>query len=291
MLNVIWFLKNNDLVNCRKVLVMKNVLVISGSPRPQGNTYKITKLIEEKIKALDEIAFEYLSLKKLNLQFCRGCLVCMKKGEDKCPCRDDSIELRDKMLSADGIIFISPVYVHTVSALMKNFYDRFAYMCHQPRFRDKAAMFVVTTELTGARETLEYMRFPAFTWGFKMGPCIEVVYPGFKNGGKYREKTLNKITKGAKEFHSALISVDTKPLFRELVFFNLMKRKVTLHKDYLPADYNYWQKQGWIERDFYSENNVPVLKSIIAKNIVKKKANKLIKSSGLDIEFGQKIVN
>ena len=267
---------------------MKNVLVISGSPRHQGNTYKITKLIEEKIKALDEIAFEYLLLKKLNLQFCRGCLVCMKKGENKCPCRDDSIELRDKMLSADGIIFISPVYVHTVSALMKNFYDRFAYMCHQPRFRDKAAMFVVTTELTGAQETLEYMRFPAFTWGFKMGPCIEVVYPGFKNGGKYREKTMNKITKSAKEFHSALISVDRKPLFRELAFFNLMKRKVTLHKDYLPADYNYWQKQGWIERDFYSENNVPVLKSIVAKTLVKRKANKLIKSGGLNVKFDQR---
>jgi multimeric flavodoxin WrbA len=264
---------------------MKNVLVISGSPRPQGNTYKITKLIEEKIMALDEIVFEYLSLKKLNLQFCRGCLVCMKKGEDKCPCKDDSIMLRDKMLSADGIIFISPVYVHTVSALMKNFYDRFAYMCHQPRFRDKAAMFVVTTELTGAQETLEYMRFPAFTWGFKMGPSIEVVYQGFKNGGNYKEKTLNRIAKGARDFYSALISDDREPLFKELMFFNLMKYKVTMHRNFLHADYAYWQKHGWIDQDFYSENGVPIVKNIIAKNLVKIKAKKLIKSCGLNSEF------
>jgi hypothetical protein len=148
-------------------------------------------------------------------------------------------------------------------------------------------MFVVTTELTGGQETLEYMHFPAFTWGFKMGPSIEVVYPGFKNGGKYRKKTLNKITKGARDFYSALISVDRKPLFTELAFFNLMKRKVTLHKDYLPADYDYWQKQGWIDRDFYSENSIPVLKSIIAKVLVKRKANKLIKSGGLNVEFDQ----
>jgi multimeric flavodoxin WrbA len=267
---------------------MKNVLVISGSPRPSGNTYKITKLIEEKIRAMGDIEFEYLTLKKIDLQYCRGCLVCMKKGEEKCPCKDDSIMLRDKMLSSDGIIFISPVYVHTISALMKNFYDRFAYMCHQPRFRDKAAMFVVTTELTGSQETLEYMRFPSFTWGFKMGPSIEVVYPGFKNGGKYKEKTLNRIAKGARDFYSALISDDREPLFKELMFFNLMKCKVTLHKDFLPADYEYWQKQGWIDQDFYSENGVPTVKSMIAKALVKRKVNKLIKSCGLNPEFDQR---
>ena len=230
---------------------------------------------------MGDVEFEYLSLKKIDLKYCRGCLLCMKKGEEKCPCKDDSIMLRDKMLSADGIIFSSPVYVHTVSALMKNFYDRFAYMCHQPRFRDKAAMFVVTTELTGGKETLEYMRFPAFTWGFKMGPSIEVVYPGFKNGGEYREKILNIIEKGAGDFHSALVSVDREPLFKELMFFNLMKHKVTLHRDFLPADYNYWKQQGWLNQDFYCENGVPALKSTIARTLVKKKANKLIKSYGL----------
>jgi multimeric flavodoxin WrbA len=238
---------------------------------------------------MGDIQFEYLMLKNLNLKFCKGCLLCMKKGEEKCPCRDDSILLRDKMLAADGVIFISPVYVHTVSGLMKNFFDRFAYMCHQPRFRDKAAMFIVTTELTGGRETLEYMRFPAFTWGFKMGPSLDVVYKGFISGGKYRKKILNRIAQGAGDFYSALVSADREPLFRELMFFNLMKCKVTLHKDFLPADYEYWKKQGWIDLDFYSNGNVPLLKRIAAKTLVKRKTNKLIKSSGLDIEPGQKV--
>jgi multimeric flavodoxin WrbA len=254
---------------------MKNILVISGSPRPTGNTYKITKLIEEQMADLGDVQFEYLMLKKLNLKYCRGCLVCMKKGEERCPCKDDSILLRDKMLAADGIMFISPVYVHTVSALMKNFYDRFAYMCHQPRFRDKAAMFIVTTELTGGKETIEYMRFPAFAWGFKMCADVEVVYPGFKNGGKYREKMLAQISRAAREFHSALISNHRKILFRELMFFNLMKTKVTLHKDFLPEDYQYWQSNGWLNQDFYSKNGIPKLKSAVAKNLVRMKVKKM----------------
>ena len=261
---------------------MKKVLVISGSPRPTGNTYQIAKLVEKQMAASGDMAFEYISLKNINLQYCRGCLVCMKKGEGKCPCKDDSIMLRDKMLLADGIVFISPVYVHTVSALMKNFYDRFAYLCHQPRFRDKVAMFVVTTELTGGNETLEYMRFPAFAWGFKLCASLEVVYPGFLNGGKYRRQILHRISQGAKSFCAALSNHERKPLFRELMFFNLMKTKVTLHKDHLPADYRYWQRKGWLEKEFYSEKSLPKFKSTMARFIVRRKVKKMLSSQGLD---------
>ena len=260
---------------------MKKVLVISGSPRPMGNTHKIAKLIEEQMAAMGDIEFEYLSLEKISLQYCRGCLACMKKGEEKCPCRDDSIMLRDKMLSADGILFLSPVYVHTVSALMKNFYDRFAYLCHQPRFRNKAAMFVVTTELTGGQETLEYMRFPAFAWGFKLGASIEVVYPGFLNGGRYRRQILHRISRGAAEFYAALAKQERKPSFRELMFFNLMKTKVTLHKEFLPADYHYWERNGWLERKFYSEKGLSKFKSAVAEFLVRRKVNKMLHAIGL----------
>ena len=260
---------------------MKRVLVISGSPRPRGNTYKITKLVEEKVCALGSATFEYLTLKDLDLGYCRGCLLCMKKGEEKCPCKDDSILLRDKMLAADGIVFASPVYVHTVSALMKNFYDRFAYLCHQPRFRDKAAMFIVTTELTGGRETLDYMRFPAFTWGFKMSADLEVVYPGFTGGGTYREQILEKISRAAADFHGALNSADRPVLMRELMFFNLMKTKVTLHRNFLPRDYLYWEEKGWLQEEFYSDNGIPALKKALAKTLVKLRVKKLMKSSGI----------
>ena len=264
---------------------MKKVLVISGSPRPHGNTYKITKLVEEKIRTLEPATFEYLSLKEMNLGYCRGCLLCMKKGEEKCPCKDDSILLRDKMLSADGIVFVSPVYVHTVSALMKNFYDRFAYLCHQPRFRDKAAMFIVTTELTGGGETLDYMRFPAFTWGFKMSAALEVVYPGFTNGGSYRERALEQISRAAGDFHRALNMRHRPALLKELMFFNLMKSKVTLHRELLPQDYRYWEKMGWLHKEFYTERDVPRLKKFLAKTLVKIRVKKLLKSSGMETMF------
>ena len=81
---------------------MKTILVISGSPRPRGNTYKLTALFEQELKTLGDYTFDYQFLKKLNLNYCKGCLICMKKGEEHCPCRDDALMLRDKLLSAHG---------------------------------------------------------------------------------------------------------------------------------------------------------------------------------------------
>jgi multimeric flavodoxin WrbA len=265
---------------------MKNILVISGSPRRRGNTAKVTRIVEEKMAASGDVSFEYLVLKDLHLDYCRGCMLCMKKGEEHCPCKDDSVMVRDRMLAADGIIFASPVYVHTVTALMKNFYDRFAYLCHQPRFRDKAAMFIVTTELSGAEETLEYMRFPAFTWGFRMSAALGVVYPGFTNEGAYRDRMLQNIERAAGDFYSNLVAKHREAAMRELMFFNLMKTKVTLHRDFLPADYNFWRKQGWLDRDFYTENEIPRFKSTMAKLLVRLKVRKMLKSGGLDRVFG-----
>lgn len=262
---------------------MKKVLVISGSPRPKGNTFKVTSLVEENVKKYGEIEFDYYFLKKTNLEFCRGCLICMKKGEEYCPCKDDSLILRDKMASADGIVFISPVYVHSVSAIMKNFYDRFAYTCHQPRLIDKPSLLIVTTELSGGADTLKYMEFPAFTWGCKIIASLEVVYDSFKKEGSYRLKILERISKLSKEFYLAIESTDCKPTFKDLAFFNLMKTKVAMHRNLLPKDYNFWKEKGWLDSTYYHQNNIPILKSKLASLAAKVRVNKMTKTYGIEI--------
>ncbi|GAJ06215.1 unnamed protein product, partial [marine sediment metagenome] len=65
------------------------VLVIVGSSRVKGNTYKATKQLEEKIKKLGEVEFNYLFLKEANLKPCRGCFTCVTRGEQLCPIKDD----------------------------------------------------------------------------------------------------------------------------------------------------------------------------------------------------------
>ena len=260
---------------------MKKILVICGSPRPKGNTYKITQVFEEKLSAGNDYEFEYLALKKSDLQYCRGCLLCMKKGEGFCPCKDDALLIRDKLLSADGVIFTSPVYVHTVNAITKNFFDRFAFFCHQPHFIGKPALLITTTELSGSKETLDYMKFPVNAWGFKIIDTIDVVYPSYIENILYKKASEDRIEIAAHKYNSALQTGAVDYSLKKFIFFNLLKLKVTLHKDMLPYDYEYWQRMGWLDKQFFVDEKVSQIKSFIAKNLVKIKSKSILKKAGI----------
>jgi multimeric flavodoxin WrbA len=51
------------------------ILTIMGSPR-KGNTYRAVRRIEENMKAMGDVEFEYLWLKDAGLAECKGCTVC-----------------------------------------------------------------------------------------------------------------------------------------------------------------------------------------------------------------------
>ncbi len=117
------------------------LLAICGSPR-KGNSYKALDSIRESIPQTD---LEIIQLKDLSFDMCRGCYGCVLKGEEKCPIKDEKGLIFQKMMEADGLILVSPVYSHMVSAPMKNFFDRFAYLAHSPQFFNKFAMSIVTS--------------------------------------------------------------------------------------------------------------------------------------------------
>ncbi|WP_297421855.1 flavodoxin family protein [Clostridium sp.] len=87
-----------------------NILAIIGSPRVNGNTYKTVRLIEQRLaEKNNEIKFEYVQLSKTNINTCKGCFICIEKGEENCPLKDDRNNLELKMKQADAVIFGSPV--------------------------------------------------------------------------------------------------------------------------------------------------------------------------------------
>ncbi len=57
---------------------------------------------------------------------------------------------------------------------------------------------------------------------------------------------------------------------------------VTLHRKLLPRDYQYWEETGWLDKEFYNEDNIPGFKKALAKTIVKLRVKKLVKSSGME---------
>lgn len=158
------------------------LLAICGSPR-KGNTSNALKLIRDAFPGID---FEILHLIDLDFKLCKGCYTCVLKGESKCPLKDDRDLIPEKMAEADGLILASPVYSHMVSALIKNFFDRFGYLAHRPLFFHKFAMSMVTYSGYGAEEALKYMDKMLSVFGFNLAPSLELQF----RPGNVPEETL-----------------------------------------------------------------------------------------------------
>ena len=208
------------------------ILAICGSPR-KGNTYSTLNTIKEKFP---DIEYKLLMLNQINLETCKGCYVCILRGEDKCPIKDDRDMIIKEILGVDGIIFASPVYVLQVSSIMKNFIDRFAYYAHRPRFYDKFAMSMVTCSGYGAKETTKYMNKIFSAFGFNMITPLELQFLP----GKMPEKLIllnNEKTKKAFEtlFERVNKGERNKPTMEILVPFNLFKAPSKIDKDVMYA--------------------------------------------------------
>lgn len=250
------------------------VLVINGSPIGKGNTWRMTKLLEDKLKQLDEdFQFEYIHLRETKLIGCIGCYRCLMDGEGYCPLNDDRAELEEKMLQVDGVIFASPVYVMNVSWIFKNFIDRFAYICHRPRFHGIKALAVSSTGALGTRIVNKIIKFTVESWGFDVVGCFGSKFPK----GNLPETTLENISRNmdstatriAQRFYESLSKNHIKRVsIMKLASFKLQKAAFG-SGDRSKADYNYWKEKGWLEPDcsYYFPVKISPLKRIIA-NIV-----------------------
>lgn len=104
------------------------ILGLSGSPRKTGNT---AILLAETLKGAEAEGAEIdlVDVSGKDLRGCDGCNACFTKGE--CHLKDDMHLIHGKMVSADGIVFGTPIYVYGMTAQMKAVIDR-TYGLHGP---------------------------------------------------------------------------------------------------------------------------------------------------------------
>lgn len=242
---------------------MPKILAIIGSPRKHGNTYKIVKLVEERLNQQGNIDFEYLYLKDLDLRPCLGCRACMDRGEEFCPLKDDLASIEQKILAADGVIIAAPTYVANVPGLLKNFIDRFAYVCHRPRFF-KNVLMITTSGGGGAGFMLMGLSIALGTWGMEVAGKLSVVTHEHPSGSQAEQDardraTAKKVEAAADRFYRTL----GKPLNPGLMSLSKFRiaRDAHLHDRPGSVDYEYWKGKGWYEKSaayFYPVNAGPV---------------------------------
>lgn len=146
------------------------ILAICGSHH-RGNCYSVLNTIKENYPTID---YELLMLNEVNLEQCRGCYMCIAKGEKYCPLKDDRDMIIKEISDADGIVFAYPVYVNFISSLMKKFMERLSFISHRPRFFDKYAMVMAICGGFGADKANEYMTDIFSTFGFNVVSSLEL---------------------------------------------------------------------------------------------------------------------
>ncbi len=100
---------------------MKNVLILSGSPRKGGNS---DLLCDEFMRGATEAGHK---VAKINVAVkriapCRACYAC--KGTGKCAIKDDMADILQAMIDADVLVLASPVYFYSIDAQLKALIDR-----------------------------------------------------------------------------------------------------------------------------------------------------------------------
>jgi multimeric flavodoxin WrbA len=240
------------------------IAVICGSPR-KGNTYSVLDKLKQNFPLID---IKMLMLKDLNFEMCKGCYSCVMRGEEKCPIKDDRDMILKEMTESDGVIFSSPTYSHMVSALMKNFFDRFGYLAHRPQFFDKYSMSLTTGSGYGAEFAIQYMDKMAKVFGFEVVPSLDLnVRPG-KQSEEAIQNNINKAIEAFKVFISRIEKgVRTKPTLNFLVPFHIFKLVSELDSNTLKADYEYYKDK----KEYYYDTKISPLKTFIAKRVARKK--------------------
>ena len=103
------------------------VLLINGSPKPNGNTAHALREMAD-IFAQEGIEAEILHIGNQDIRGCIACGSCGKTG--KCVFDDAVNAIAPKFKAADGIVIGSPVYYAMANATLMAFMQRLFYSTH-----------------------------------------------------------------------------------------------------------------------------------------------------------------
>jgi len=239
---------------------MKKVTAFIGTDSKQA-TYKAVLEFERSLKQHGDINFAYVFLRDYHLEFCHSCLQCFNKGEEYCPSKDDRDKLLEKIEHSDGVIFATPNYAFQVSARMKNFIDRMAFIYHRPRFFNKAFTAIVTQGIFGGNGIRKYLYTTGESLGFHVskGCCVTTLRPMTK---LQQKKLKQEVNKSAARFYRELLKPTPPPSFFRLIMFRIARTSVkSIDKNC--KDYQYYQEKGWFESDYYYPTRLGIIMKMV----------------------------
>lgn len=103
----------------------RNILVISGSPKKDGNTAALVKWFSEGARSKGaKVEVVDVGRMPFKVAGCSACRSCQKLSAYKCVIKDGGQQVLSKMEKADVIVMATPLYFYGPSAQLKVIVDR-----------------------------------------------------------------------------------------------------------------------------------------------------------------------
>ena len=93
-----------------------NILVLNGSPRPQGNTVKMVAAFRESAEKAGH-KVNIVNVCRKNIKGCLACEYCHGKGQGQCVQKDDMQEVYEYLRDTDMLILASPIITESAASL------------------------------------------------------------------------------------------------------------------------------------------------------------------------------
>lgn len=121
------------------------ILVLNGSPRPQGNTKKMIFAFSEGARSAGH-QINVIDVCQKKISGCLACEYCHTKGSGICIQKDDMTEIYHLLQETDMLVLSSPIYYHGISGQLKCAIDRFysAAYPRKPSKLTKTAIFLTS---------------------------------------------------------------------------------------------------------------------------------------------------
>ncbi len=184
---------------------------------------------------------ETFVLAKLNVNPCRGCRTCQRKGH--CVIDDDYPAIQAAMIAADGFLLASPNYISNVSGQVKCLLDRsFSRMFHCQGMHNKYGAVVVASGGPLFEPVEQYLLRVTGNMGcWKVGSLVAA------EGQLEDPKERTGVFEEAKALGRTLVeAIKTEQTFPEQeedreMTFEMMRWLVESNKEKWPHEYEYWQ--------------------------------------------------
>ena len=185
---------------------MYKVILISGSPREDGNTMDLLNIAAEEIKN-GGCEAEIISLAGKNIRGCIACPNCNSNG--KCAIDDGANEIFAKIAEADGLIVGAPVYFGTARGDMMNFLQRLGMYSfrHDNCLSGMVGGPIVVGRRGGHTATIQELLMFSFICGMTVcgSTYWNIVYGKGKGEALEDEEGLNTIRKFARNVAKTII--------------------------------------------------------------------------------------